>query len=148
MFFAPILFFREMQPILTQVSNSFCNDKYVHAEVGSQKVFAEFSLAEKSETAVLPDKAFHDQSSQTGCSATELSHLFAELSALTGDFVDPLVLDVGCDIEVVDSMYSWDKSQIELRKGTRGRIIKIDADGDAQIKFPGLGFCLSISESV
>ena len=84
-----------------------------------------------------------EQSSQTDCSPLRLAVEYEELQNLTGSWEPVARLHVDQQVEVLNTFLSWDKVQVELRQGSRGKVLQIDADGDAKVEFPVLGCCLS-----
>jgi len=111
------------------------------ADVGSSTG----SVEPTHELAKLPD--ILEQSCQTDHSLMELSQMLDQLSAFSiGDDAAEM-FDIGCVVEVICPFHSWDQTQIELKKGIKGRIVKFDGDGDAMIKFPSLGSVLGTSTS-
>merc|ERR1711879_75783 len=44
----------------------------------------------------------------------------------------------GDDVVVLETFLSDSKPEVELRKGLRGRVVHIDSEGDAQIRFEGI----------
>jgi len=131
-----------------QTSDRFHSDALVQTETDDSSgddVSSNSKAAAATYLSRLPDIV--EQSCQTDHSLTELSQMLDQLSEFSiGDDVAE-TFDIGCVVEVISPFHSWDQTQIELKKGIKGRIVKIDKDGDANIKFPSLGYVLGTSTS-
>jgi len=77
-------------------------------------------------------KSYVDIDVQTSCFNEEVQRL----ASLTGPWSPVKSLNAGVIIELKEPVLSGDKVPIQLRKGLRGSVSRIDGDGDAEIEFP------------